>query len=113
MRTVSFFVVHVALNVHSRKRVGLASPYTRLLLQQMDMERLETARWLNDSFIQFGLKYVLITCIHTLSFLVSLIHDDIKHSNPLLGHQIHVANTFLYTTLRYTAKILFFKGLTS
>ena len=79
----------------------------------MDVERLEPGRWLNDSLIQFGLKYVLITCIHTLSFLVSLIHDDIKHSNPLLGHQIHVANTFLYTTLRYTAKILFFKGLTS
>ena len=103
------------LNLSSSANAVLMYPFYgvgSILLQQMDVERLETGRWLNDSLIQFGLKYVLITCIHTLSPLASLIHDDIKHSNPFFGHQIYVANTFFYTKLRYAAKILSFERLT-
>ena len=103
------------LNLSSSANAVLMYPFYgvgSILLQQMDVERLETGRWLNDSFIQFGLKYVLITCIHTLPPLASLIHDDIKHSNPFFGHQLYVANTFLYTKSRYyVVKILSFEGL--
>ena len=55
-----------------------------MTLLQCDLERLKEGEYLNDTMIEFGLRYLL---------------ERIKQNNPTLVQQIHVFNTFFYHKL--------------
>ena len=61
-------------------RYPTSGPFAVTLLQ-CDLERLKEGEYLNDTMIEFGLRYLL---------------ERIKRNNPLLVQQIHVFNTFFY-----------------
>ena len=64
-------------------RYPTSGPFAVTLLQ-CDLERLKEGEYLNDTMIEFGLRYLL---------------ERIKRNNPLLVQQIHVFNTFFYHKL--------------
>ena len=64
-------------------RYPTSGPFAVTLLQ-CDLERLKEGEYLNDTMIEFGLRYLL---------------ERIKRNNPLLVQQIHVFNTFFYNKL--------------
>lgn len=64
-------------------RYPTSGPFAVTLLQ-CDLERLKEGEYLNDTMIEFGLRYLL---------------ERIKRNNPSLVQQIHVFNTFFYHKL--------------
>lgn len=64
-------------------RYPTSGPFAVTLLQ-CDLERLKEGEYLNDTMIEFGLRYLL---------------ERIKRNDPLLVQQIHVFNTFFYHKL--------------
>ena len=64
-------------------RYPTSGPFAVTLLQ-CDLERLKEGEYLNDTMIEFGLRYLL---------------ERIKQNNPSLVQQIHVFNTFFYHKL--------------
>ncbi|KAF9974496.1 hypothetical protein BGZ73_002092 [Actinomortierella ambigua] len=55
-----------------------------ITIHESDVARLEPDQFLNDTIIEFGLKYM---------------QDDLQHVNPELAKQIHVFNSFFYERL--------------
>lgn len=64
-------------------RYPASGPFAVTLLQS-DLDRLKKGEYLNDTMIEFGLRYLL---------------EQIKQNNPSLVQQIHVFNTFFYHKL--------------
>ena len=64
-------------------RYPASGPFAVTLLQS-DVERLQEGEYLNDTLIEFGLRYLL---------------ERIKQKEPNLAQQIHVFNTFFYHKL--------------
>lgn len=64
-------------------RYPTSGPFAVTLLQS-DLDRLKEGEYLNDTMIEFGLRYLL---------------EQIKQNNPSIVRQIHVFNTFFYHKL--------------
>ena len=64
-------------------RYPASGPFAVTLLQS-DVERLQEGEYLNDTLIEFGLRFLL---------------ERIKQREPNLAQQIHVFNTFFYHKL--------------
>ena len=66
-----------------------------------DFERLQPGKYLNDTLIEFGLKYVWPTVErHSLRvFTRRLWLSDIRDCNPELADQIHLFSSFFYKKL--------------
>lgn len=65
-----------------------------------DFERLQPGKYLNDTLIEFGLKYVLTDCRVSLAdFIRRLWLSDLRDRNPELANQIHLFSSFFYKKL--------------
>jgi Ulp1 family protease len=78
-------------------------------ITQGDLNRLEDGEYLNDTLIEFGLKWVsyFISCPHaqTLTACLSRLWlNEIRAKNPDLADQIHVFSSFFYKKLKNNTK---------
>lgn len=66
-----------------------------------DFERLQPGKYLNDTLIEFGLKYVFINYGVSLteSFHCRLWLSDLRDCSPELANQIHLFSSFFYKKL--------------
>ena len=66
-----------------------------------DLERLQPGKYLNDTLIEFGLKYVLTDCRAPLTndHHCRLWLNDLRDCDPELADQIHLFSSFFYKKL--------------
>lgn len=66
-----------------------------------DLQRLDVGEFLNDTIIEFGLKYWIHYDSSKLYLLgpFRLWHQEVAESNPQLAEQIHVYSPFFYKKL--------------
>ena len=66
-----------------------------------DLERLQPGKYLNDTLIEFGLKYVSADCraLLTKGHHCRLWLNELRDRDPELADQIHLFSSFFYKKL--------------
>jgi Ulp1 family protease len=63
------------------------------------VKRLAPGEFLNDTLIEFGLKYATLA-IHKLLLTISRLWlNDLRETSPQLSEDVHVFNSFFYKKL--------------
>ncbi|KAH9949826.1 hypothetical protein B0H21DRAFT_68615 [Amylocystis lapponica] len=78
-----------------------------ITINKSDLKRLGHGQYLNDTLIEFGLKYVLSLPLFQehAKFLVSRLWlNNLRDTNPELAGQVHVFSSFFYKKLNVKSK---------
>ena len=72
-----------------------------------DLHRLRPGEFLNDTLIEFGLKWGTYSKFRTIP-LTDISHrlwlKELEETDPILASQIHVFNSFFYKKLNHQKK---------
>lgn len=66
-----------------------------------DMQRLESKRWLNDTIIDVGLRYVwpIDACACLTQYAYSWWHEKLRREDPNRAERIYIFSTYFFSKM--------------